>query len=385
MTRIYFIRHAEAEGNLYRRGQGQYNSLVTDRGLRQIAALSERFRDVPVDAVYSSDLYRTRKTASAVYLTHHLPLVTDPGLREVDLGVWENLPWGEIARIDRAQLDYFNANDPRWKVDGAETFQDLRARLVATVDKLARRHDGQTIVVVTHGMALRNLLTALQGLPVEEGRRVAHCDNTGVSLAEYEPGRVKLVFQNDNSHLTDGLSTFADVKWWKVGEGFDADPNFWYRPLDTEHEGDFYRRCRREAWEGIHGSLLGFDGEGFWAEAVQQARESADGLWVPMLGDAPAGLLQLDVGRAKTGGVGHIPFLYLLPPFRGKGLGIQLVGQAVSVFRPLGVERLRLQCAQDNQVAGRFYRKYGFVKTGETAGSRVPLDILEKNIGFDKL
>ena len=65
MTRIYLIRHAEAEGNLYRRVQGQYNSLVTERGLEQIKALEERFRDVPIDAVYSSDLYRTKKTASA--------------------------------------------------------------------------------------------------------------------------------------------------------------------------------------------------------------------------------------------------------------------------------------------------------------------------------
>ena len=59
MTRIYIVRHAEAEGNLYRRIHGQYDSLVTPLGYRQIEALSRRFQDIPVDAVYSSDLYRT--------------------------------------------------------------------------------------------------------------------------------------------------------------------------------------------------------------------------------------------------------------------------------------------------------------------------------------
>ena len=59
------IRHAEAEGNLYRRVHGWYDSRITDRGFRQIAALEERFRDIPVDAVWSSDLYRTCATASA--------------------------------------------------------------------------------------------------------------------------------------------------------------------------------------------------------------------------------------------------------------------------------------------------------------------------------
>ena len=40
MTTIYLIRHAEAEGNLYRRAHGWYNSTITDRGYRQIAALA---------------------------------------------------------------------------------------------------------------------------------------------------------------------------------------------------------------------------------------------------------------------------------------------------------------------------------------------------------
>ena len=51
MTTLYLIRHAEAEGNLYRRIHGQYNSLITDNGYRQIQALQERFADVPIDAV----------------------------------------------------------------------------------------------------------------------------------------------------------------------------------------------------------------------------------------------------------------------------------------------------------------------------------------------
>ena len=46
MTSIYLIRHAEAEGNLYRIAQGQKNSNLTDRGWRQVRAL-EFQRPVP--------------------------------------------------------------------------------------------------------------------------------------------------------------------------------------------------------------------------------------------------------------------------------------------------------------------------------------------------
>ena len=59
MTIIYLIRHAEAEGNLYRRIHGWYDALVTENGLRQIQALEQRFQGEHFDAVWSSDLYRT--------------------------------------------------------------------------------------------------------------------------------------------------------------------------------------------------------------------------------------------------------------------------------------------------------------------------------------
>ena len=59
MTDIYLIRHAEAEGNLYRRAHGQYDSNLTTLGRRQLLPLAERFRDIPIDALYSSDLVRT--------------------------------------------------------------------------------------------------------------------------------------------------------------------------------------------------------------------------------------------------------------------------------------------------------------------------------------
>ena len=47
MTKIYLIRHTQAEGNLYRMMQGHWDGDVTELGLRQIDALAERFAHVP--------------------------------------------------------------------------------------------------------------------------------------------------------------------------------------------------------------------------------------------------------------------------------------------------------------------------------------------------
>ena len=73
MTKVYLIRHGEAEGNLYRRAQGHYQSDITAKGHRQIAALAERFKDIHIDALYSSDLRRTLITAGAITKYHDIP------------------------------------------------------------------------------------------------------------------------------------------------------------------------------------------------------------------------------------------------------------------------------------------------------------------------
>ena len=95
-----------------------------------------------------------------------------------------------------------------------------------------------------------------------------------------------------------------------------------------------------------------------------------------------AGLLQLDPERYSGEHAGYIPFCYICPDRRGMGLGVQLIGQAVSFYRLLGRDSLRLRCAPYNSRAQHFYAKHGFRKIGEEQGSRVPLDILEKYIGY---
>jgi probable phosphoglycerate mutase len=80
MTRIYLIRHAEAEGNIYRRAQGQYDSLVTTNGYLQLEALRARFHGEKIDAVYSSDLFRARETARVLAAPRGLSVRLKPEL-----------------------------------------------------------------------------------------------------------------------------------------------------------------------------------------------------------------------------------------------------------------------------------------------------------------
>ena len=350
MTTIYLIRHAEAEGNLYRRVHGWYNSLITENGYRQIAALEERFRDVPVDAVYSSDLFRTMTTARAVYAPKGLELHTDPGLRELNLGEWEDRTFGEVRHSDPQMMDLFNRTDPRWKVENGETFFQLGDRLDRTVRRLAGRHPGRTIALFSHGMAIRQFLGRVKNIPPEEWHAMPHGDNTAVSCLTFDGERFAVRYEMDNSHLPEDISTLARQAWWRKDRTKSADVNLWYAPGD------------REGCAAVLGKELPEKGEGILAFA----------------GDQPAGLLWLEQERSHE--AGYIALCYILPDHRGKGLGIQLIGEAVSRYRNAGLDRLRLPCPPEDRRAQGFLQKYGFKKTGVEDGR----DLMEKYIGFER-
>mgnify|MGYP002611901108 CR=1 FL=1 len=94
-------------------------------------------------------------------------------------------------------------------------------------------------------------------------------------------------------------------------------------------------------------------------------------------GADPAGPRAVCQGRGRL-----YPILLHCAPAAGPGAGG--AAHRVSFYRPLGRQYLRLRCASYNSPAQHFYQRYGFYKIGEEQGSRVPLDILEKYIGYDR-
>ncbi|MCD8212112.1 MAG: GNAT family N-acetyltransferase [Oscillospiraceae bacterium] len=380
VTKVYLIRHAEAEGNLYRRLHGWYDGMVTKNGFRQIDALAERFRDVPVDAVYCSDLLRTRLTAESITRYKDIPVNPSPDFREIGMGIWEDLPFGQVAFMEPEMYGLFSENSPEYNVQYGETFEQVRTRMTEGILDLARMWEGNTVAVFSHGVAIRNTIGAFSGLPLEEvAKNIPHGDNTAVSLLEVENDTARVVYYNDASHLSEEISTFAKQMWWR-GDAAIPDANLWFVPLDPEADRDYYCGAREDAWLDIHGTMDLYDGDAFLRAAAGQYKADPTSVLRVMLDGDSAGVLQMDVDRDADQGVGFVPFLYLLPQYRHKGLGVQLIGQAVCAYRRMDRRCIRLRCAPGNRIAQHFYDKYGFTKVGEDPNSPVTLDILEKSI-----
>ncbi len=357
MTTIYLIRHAEAEGNLYRRVHGVYDSLVTLRGQKQIAALKKRFEKIKIDAVYSSDLVRTIRTAGAIYLSHHLPLIVMPRLREVNMGVWEDRPWGEVERFEPDQLDKFNNDPAEWRVEGAEDYVTLQERMTRAILDIASRHDGESVAVFSHGQATRTFLAGALGVPPKEIGKVKHSDNTAVALLRVDGGKIAVEWYGDNAHLTEDISTFAHQKWWRENATFDS-TNLRFEPFDLKNDAERYLTYRLDAHRSFYPERP--DTRPWLEQAEASARAHPRAVSLALIYDTPVGMVELDTRQGQADKAGVVDFFYMVPEQRRTGIAVQLLGQAVSVYRALGREKLRMAVSEKNVQAAAFCKKYGF-------------------------
>ena len=158
---VYIIRHAEAEGNIYRRCHGLYDSLLTPRAYQQLPCLAKRFENVPLAAVYASPLFRARTTAQAVAAPHGLTVELRNDLHEIDMGDWEDLPWAELPHGWPDQYAKWCARPWEAAPPHGETVMQAGSRMLNEVRRLAQENDGKAIAVLTHGSAIRGALTGI--------------------------------------------------------------------------------------------------------------------------------------------------------------------------------------------------------------------------------
>ena len=367
MTEIYLIRHSQAQGNRYRMIQGSWDGEITEMGKRQIEALADRFSKIPVDAVYSSDLTRAVLTAEAAARRDHLPIETRPALRELHAGPWEQRFFGNISHEQPELARRFIEDAENWRLEGAETFGEVRIRALAELKKIAEENEGRTIAVASHGVTIRCIMSGIMGIPLSDTVHLPIFKNTAVTKLVWDGKSFRVAYMNDASHLPQE----AQSSWNVAGDLRDV-------PFDPQRDRAYYEACYAEAWKSAHGNLLGFNPETYYSAAKRHQRVQNGSVMRIYHRDEPVGLIDLDPERGAANGIGWISLLYLREDYRNKGYGIQLLGRAIFFYRRLGRERLRLQVAEDNRIAAAFYEREGFRTVEEQKAPNGKLMILEK-------
>ena len=168
MTTLLLARHGETDWNDARRWQGHADQPLNDTGRAQAAGLAESLAGMPIAAIHSSDLARARETAEIVGARLELPVVVDPALREVDVGNWSGVVHDEIpGRFPEGFARWQNGGHG-W--EGGETYDEMGARAVGALLRIAAAHDGETVLVVAHGGTIRACRAAAEGLSYRELR-----------------------------------------------------------------------------------------------------------------------------------------------------------------------------------------------------------------------
>lgn len=208
MTRILLVRHGQTPMSIDRRFSGHGDPELTDLGERQAEATSAVIQKMTANdaggsdirAIVSSPLSRCLATATRLADSTGVGLSVDRGIIETDFGEWEGLTFGEAAKRDPEHHKAWLGN-PALAAPGGESFDEVAARVLPTVDAWAKKAEGGTLVVVSHVTPIKLVLQqALAGGP-EFAYRL-HLDLSQVSeLRGYSDGQASVHLVNSTAHL----------------------------------------------------------------------------------------------------------------------------------------------------------------------------------------
>jgi broad specificity phosphatase PhoE len=169
VTDLLLVRHGETDWNAEGRLQGHTDRPLSDYGRAQARRLADDLEGEELEAIYASDLARARETAEIAGERLGLSVVLDPDLREKDWGNWEGLTAVERDRVEFA----------------GESTEAHQERMLRALHRIAERHPGGRVLVVTHGGSMRRVQTKVLGLalPVVE--------NCGRWLCAWDDGALR--------------------------------------------------------------------------------------------------------------------------------------------------------------------------------------------------
>jgi len=170
MTILWLVRHGQTDWNLTGRWQGQASDApgLNETGRAQALSAREPLKDVRISAIYSSDLLRSIQTAELVAEPSGLSVNPEPGLREIDLGVWEGMLSEDIQKQYPVELET-RAKDPfHVRAPQGESPSEVAERVLAAVSDIVKRHPNESVLIVAHGVSLAIILCHALGIPLEQ-------------------------------------------------------------------------------------------------------------------------------------------------------------------------------------------------------------------------
>jgi probable phosphoglycerate mutase len=188
-TTILLVRHGSTATTgtvLPGRAPGLH---LSERGIAQAQVVAARIGELtkrPV-AIYVSPLERARETAAPIAAALKLRPVIERGLLECDFGSWTGKKLNLLAR--KAEWKNVQHSPSTFRFPEGESFAEMQQRVWATLERLAAKHRGRCIVVVSHADTIKAAVTYAQGVPLDLFQRtvISTCSVSAIGFTGSGP------------------------------------------------------------------------------------------------------------------------------------------------------------------------------------------------------
>ncbi len=199
---IYITRHGQTYWNDTGKTQGVKDIPLTDKGKEQARKLARRLLNEDIQMIYTSDLKRAVETAGIIGKEIGRTYKVTPCLREANFGNWEGYTINEIDEIFPGQLDMWY-RDPDFCPPGGESMNCVKKRVDDFIDQMKeiKIDKDQGILVVSHALTSKILITELLGLPISFIKKIKQ-SNVGLTIIRVTEGKSVLLLHNDTCHLS---------------------------------------------------------------------------------------------------------------------------------------------------------------------------------------
>ncbi len=202
MTKIYFVRHCEAIGNVKHIFQGVSDFDISEMGIKQLEFLKKKFENIELDKIYSSPLKRAYKTALAIKGDKDLDVIIHDGLIEIDGGIIEGKPTFESFKKHPELADIWLNTPQDFHAPGGESMRHTYERIYNTVLEIAAENRGKTIACASHGGVTRCLGCKILYDDIKRLKDTPWTANTAImQFTVDDDNSFKLEFYNNTEHL----------------------------------------------------------------------------------------------------------------------------------------------------------------------------------------
>ena len=184
MAKLYLIRHGETDYNNALRFQGQTDIPLNRIGIEQAEKAAGFFRDIPLQAIYTSTLKRAKTTAEIIAGAKGMELHETDALREMSFGIWENMNTKDIRKKYEKEWKDFFASPANTTIPQGESMSDVQRRAYPAVQEILDQYPEGDVAFVAHGGVIRVLMCTMLGLDLNRAWHL-HVGNASVTCFYY--------------------------------------------------------------------------------------------------------------------------------------------------------------------------------------------------------